>query len=410
MTSAPSPLRLWLAALAGLIYLLLGIGLSRFGYSPLVPALIQSGWFTPGQAAYLGAANLAGYLLGAGGAGWIATQRSRTVSIRAALVVCTAAFAACAFPLGFGWYFLWRFASGAAGGVLMVLGVPAILALAPLGQRGRVGGLVFTGVGLGVTLSGTLVPWLLGFGLPEVWAAFAGLSAALTLVAWRGLPEAPAPWAGRGVAVAAELGRAEVRSAASRARLSPPLVLSVLAYACFGAGFVPHTVFWVDYIARGLGLGIGAGGSYWVLFGLGALCGPLVLGSVADRIGFTAALQWTLLADAVFIALPLLSSASWSLTLSSAGVGSLASGITSMASGRVTELAQPRHQPQVWGWMTLAFSIAYAGAAYLLSYLFARTGSYSLLFTFGAASFLGGGILEWAGSRFPGGSLRGAHP
>ena len=55
----------WRAVLAGLCATLVGIGLARFAYTPLIPALIAEDWFSPSQAAYLGAANLAGYLAGA---------------------------------------------------------------------------------------------------------------------------------------------------------------------------------------------------------------------------------------------------------------------------------------------------------------------------------------------------------
>ena len=51
--------------LFGLYFSLVGIGLARFAYTPLIPALISAGWFSPSQAAYLGAANFAGYLAGA---------------------------------------------------------------------------------------------------------------------------------------------------------------------------------------------------------------------------------------------------------------------------------------------------------------------------------------------------------
>ena len=51
--------------LAGLCAVLVGIGLARFAYTPLIPALIAAQWFTAAEAAYLGAANLAGYLAGA---------------------------------------------------------------------------------------------------------------------------------------------------------------------------------------------------------------------------------------------------------------------------------------------------------------------------------------------------------
>ena len=53
------PLR---ATLAGLGASFVGIGLARFAYTPLIPALIAAHWFAPSAAVYLGAANLAGYL------------------------------------------------------------------------------------------------------------------------------------------------------------------------------------------------------------------------------------------------------------------------------------------------------------------------------------------------------------
>src|SRR5215471_1098368 len=55
----------WRATIAALSANLVGIGLARFGYTPLIPALIAAGWFVPLEAVYLGAANLAGYLAGA---------------------------------------------------------------------------------------------------------------------------------------------------------------------------------------------------------------------------------------------------------------------------------------------------------------------------------------------------------
>jgi hypothetical protein len=55
----------WRATASALCAILVGIGLARFAYTPLIPALVEAGWFTPAEAAYLGAANLAGYLAGA---------------------------------------------------------------------------------------------------------------------------------------------------------------------------------------------------------------------------------------------------------------------------------------------------------------------------------------------------------
>jgi len=379
---------LWHAALAGLAALLVGIGLSRFGYAPLIPALIQAGWFDAGQASYLGATNLAGYVVGAALAPRLAARRTAIGLMRGSMVLATASFVACAFPLGFWWYFPWRLASGVVGGFLMVLAPPAVLASVRPELRGRVGGIVFTGVGAGIALSGTVVPWAVSFGLPETWLGLGGVSASLTALAWGGLPRTA-------IAPSAPIDPDDRAEAA----LVPGLLVLMIAYACAAIGFAPHTVFWVDYIARGLGQGLGVGGRYWVGLGVAAACGPLATGMLADRIGFRVSLQIALIGQAVAVALPMVSAHPFSLALSSIGVGGLAIGVTSLASGRVGELVPLEQRRHVWGRMTIIFAIVYAGTAYLLTYLFVRVGSYNVLFAVGAGALLVGGLLGFARPR-----------
>src|SRR5262249_40677516 len=120
----------WPVAIAGLAAVLVGIGLARFAYTPLIPALISEGWFGQSDAVYLGAANLAGYLAGAI-LGRLKTRWiSRRAALRGAMLVTAVSLLACAWrDLGFPWFFLWRFVSGYTGGIIMVLAAPTALAL-----------------------------------------------------------------------------------------------------------------------------------------------------------------------------------------------------------------------------------------------------------------------------------------
>jgi hypothetical protein len=68
----------------------------------------------------------------------------------------------------------------------------------------------------------------------------------------------------------------------------------LLAYMSNAIGFVPHTVFWVDYIARGLGRGVVTGNHYWILLGISAAAGPNVAGWLADKIGFANSIRISL--------------------------------------------------------------------------------------------------------------------
>lgn len=46
------------AIFAGLCVSLVGIGLARFAYTPLIPPMIEAHWFVASDVVYLGAANL----------------------------------------------------------------------------------------------------------------------------------------------------------------------------------------------------------------------------------------------------------------------------------------------------------------------------------------------------------------
>ncbi|MBO1925747.1 YbfB/YjiJ family MFS transporter [Staphylococcus epidermidis] len=75
-------------------------------------------------------------------------------------------------------------------------------------------------------------------------------------------------------------------AAVPAARLwSLAVVLVFIAYACDAFGFVPHTVFWVDYLDRELQLGAGYAFTQWAFFGLGAIAGPLCVAYCATRWG-----------------------------------------------------------------------------------------------------------------------------
>lgn len=362
------------AAIAGLSASLVGIGLGRFAYTPLIPPLIAAAWFRPSQVVYLGAANLAGYLAGALVASPLAARFPAASVLRAMMLLATAAFFACADPLSFPWFFAWRFMAGLSGGVIMVLAAPTVLPHVNPQRRGLLAGLIFTGVGLGVAASGTLVPLLLHAGLAATWCGLGGISLILTLVAWGGWPPETQPAA----------------TAQPAARPMSRAVWALLAaYGLNAAGLVPHMVFLVDFVARFLHRGIEVGAGYWVVFGLGAMSGPLLAGALADRAGFRRSLRLAFLVQAAAVALPAFTSATPWLLVSSAIAGAFTPGIVPLALGRVHELlpGDPAAQRAVWSRTTMAWALFQAGSAYFYSWLFGQTGGdYPLLFALGAGA------------------------
>ena len=376
-----------------LLAVLVGIGLGRFAYTPLLPLLVERGWVSEAGGAFAGASNLAGYLVGALAAQALAANPRRAAILNGAMLAAALSLAACALPLGVAWLSIMRFAAGIAGGLVMVLGPSAILARTPAPAKGRVSGAIFVGVGLGIIVSGALLPSLAALGLSAAWAALGIAGLVLTAAAWRHWPSAPVP----------------AKTASAGVKKAPlALVLIVVAYATDGIGFVPHTLFLSDFVARGLGLGEAAGGLAWALFGIGAVIGAPACGLLATRIGLGPALVAALAAKAVAVAMPLVSVAPFALAASALVTGALTPGMVALAAGLAAQLMDGPAQARLFGTMTIAFALAQAGGAYALSALFAQSGSHLPLFAVGAGVLLAGAILAAAGLALAGRAQRGA--
>ncbi|WP_298241000.1 MFS transporter [uncultured Bradyrhizobium sp.] len=371
-----SPKPSWRYAVAGLFASLVGLGLARFSYTPLIPALIAAKWFSASDVVYLGAANLAGYLAGALAARAVATRIGAVRALQAMMLLATLSFFASSAPVSFIWYFAWRFLSGLTGGIIMVLAASVILPHTSAARRGIVGGVIFAGVGLGVAASGTLVPLLLRQGLQQSWYGLGVLSALLTLASWWNWP--------------AE-AKSDTASShqAKRHQASPAARALLIQYGLNAVALVPHMVFIVDFVARGLGQGIGAGSYYWVLYGLGAIVGPLVTGHLGDRTGFGPALRAAFLIEAAAVLLPTVSTAPLSLIMSSVVVGGFTPGIVPLVLGRIHELVphSTEQQRATWSHVTTSFALFQAAAAYGFSWIFAQTGGdYLVLFGLGGGA------------------------
>jgi predicted MFS family arabinose efflux permease len=379
---------IWRLAAAGHATLLLAMGIGRFSYTPMVPPLITSGTLSEAQAGYVGACNLAGYLVGALCIPMVRRRLAAVPMLRLAILLCFLGVAASAVPFGFVWLASCRFLIGAAASWMMVLALALVVGNAPAQTLGRATGTVFTGVGVGIAFSGVVVPTLLRKGLVYAWIGLAVVGALATAVALWGWAAAEGP--GPAPAAARRPWRAR-RMAPQLKRLSVWMLL--LAHAMFSIGLIPHTIYWVDYIARALGLGMDVGGFYWILVGVGALTGPLACGWLADRLGFTAALVAIFAVLALGVAVPVIWAVPATLTLSSLIFGAQP-GLSAVISGRTGQVVGKQDMAEVWRWMVLSVAGTKAFAGYLMVWLFDVTGSYTILFLAGGAALAAGAVMS----------------
>jgi MFS family permease len=352
------------AILAGLCASLVGIGLARFAYTPLIPALIEAHWFAAGDVVFLGAANLVGYLAGALTGRPLAARIGARRTLQAMMLLAALAFFACALPLSVAWFFAWRFLSGLAGGIIMVLAALSILPQVPPERRGVASGAIFLGLGLGIAASGTVVPLLLNEGLAATWAGLGALSLLLTLASWGWWPQAPA-----------SAPAAPVRAAAP-ARTGFALNLIYGQYALKAVGLVPMMVFLVDYVARGLHMNTHTAALFWIVYGAGATVGPMLYGMLGDRLGIGNALRLALGVQIAAAGALVAAHGIALLVVATFVVGTFPSGIVPLTLGRIRQALHHDVPAQgaAWSRATTVFALFQALAGYAYSWLFAATG------------------------------------
>lgn len=233
-------------------------------------------------------------------------------------------------------------------------------------RRGRAAGLIFSGVGLGIVAAATVVPTLATVGVVPAWLGLGGICALLTIASWNYWPVTPAA----SIPSARRVGRG----------FSGPIMLLCLAYTLNAIGYLPHTLFWADYITRELDRPLAAAGFFWACFGLGAACGPYLTGMLADCFGLTRTLAVSFTLKAIGVALPLVASGTPALLVSSLLVGFFSPGIVGAASSYALELGGSEQHRRNWTAMNLCFSLAQAGGASAMVALMTGRSSYAILF------------------------------
>ncbi len=366
----PIWLRYALGAQAGL---LVGMGLGRFGYSPMIPALIQSGSLAEAEAGYVGALNLGGYVIGA-----LATSRLRrrfheAWILRVCLMLALLSLVASIPPWGFAWLAFWRLLVGIIVAVMMVLGIAYVTRFAPPGRTALATSISFTGVGMGIFFSAAGLPWLLELGLAWAWggsAVVGTLGVGLGLWAWSGAPRLEPPGA-------------EGETPPTPIPLDGKKL--VAAQAMFSVGLIPHSIYWVDYIVRGLGAPMSEGALQWSLVGLGALLGTVLWGRIADRIGLNAGLVAVFAALSASIILPVLLPGAAIIIASSLVFGSQPGSSAVIASRAQRAMGEASMVP-LWRWMVVSVGTAQIIGGIGLVELFNRTGDYRPVFLVGGVA------------------------
>lgn len=365
---------------AGLAAILVGNGIGRFAYIALMPVLIQSNWFSSEDASILGAATLIGYILGAPASSFLQKYYSIGTLIRASLLLSSFSYLGCTLKSApFEWFLTLRTIAGVSGAVLMVLVPPMIVSLHPQEMKARISGVVFSGIGLGAMISGTFIPLLISQSVESAWLGMGTIAFLATVLTWN-------TWSLELKPNHCAKSPSTFNALSKYERISISCVL--LAYAFNAIGYLPHSLFWVDYIVRELGMSLTSGGFYWAIFGIGAGVGPIITGTLGDKFGLKKALLVAFSCKAIGVALPLLSTNKIALFASSILVGLFTPGTVTLVSTYTLEIVGTKLHTKSWGAMTMAFAISQGVGAVVMAHYAPQLSSYNVLFIISASALI----------------------
>lgn len=257
----------WRAALACMVTLAVAMGLGRFAFTPMLPLMLHEGKLDLQSGGLLASLNYLGYFLGA--------VSCAAIRLRPAFMVRSGLVATAVLLLGMGLlngFTLWGALRGAAGVVSAWTFVFASgWGLRRLAETGApaLGGVIYSGPGLGIAATGLLGGLTGRWGSDWAWIGYGLVAVVLIAVIWRVFDDG-----------------APVATAAGGAPHVPPPALAtpeartdarwlIALYGLAGFGYIITATF-LPVIARQALPGSPWPDFFWPLFGLAIVPGALI--------------------------------------------------------------------------------------------------------------------------------------
>jgi predicted MFS family arabinose efflux permease len=325
---------------------LVALGLSRFAYALLLPAMQSDLSWSYAQAGSLNTVNAAGYLVGA----LVAARAGREFGDKTIFVAGLALTSlATAFLGAFSRLeimLVLRLVAGFAGAVSFVSGAGLTSAAAHGGPTSRAPtllGIYFAGAGLGIAVSAVLVPVIAVHSWRIGWVILGGMAFMATLGAASVMKRAPEP-------------AHVIRD--SQAKWSPlSMKYELAAYCCFGAGYIAYATFIIAYLRNSVGFDSQSVSVFWIVLGLSAVFAAFGWGPVLARLKGGQGAAVTIGTVTIGAALPLVWQSSAAAYVSAVLFGGSFLAVIAAVTSFARRTFHPHNWTQAIGLLTISFGL-----------------------------------------------------
>jgi predicted MFS family arabinose efflux permease len=366
-------------AIGGMVAMAAALGIGRFVYTPILPAMTEALGLSNSQAGLIASANMLGYLIGALLAATPTLAGSRRTWLLASLAVSAVTTGAMGLASSLLAFLALRFLGGVASAFVLVLSSALVLDGLASAHRSHLGPLHFAGVGVGIAVSALVVSALIAADSDwrTLWYAPGVLAlAALAAVAWL-VPYEP---------------RHHYRPAgAHQTAGSRGLAALIWAYGLFGFGYVITATFLVAIVRASPQLRP-VEPLVWLVVGLTGAPSVAIWAKASTRYGLPRTFSVACLVEAVGVAASVLWPSIPGILLAAALLGGTFMGLTALGLARARQFAPANPRPVLAG-MTAAFGLGQIIGPSLAGFLFGATGGFALPSLLAAAALVAAAVI-----------------
>jgi predicted MFS family arabinose efflux permease len=331
---------------AGILSLVLMLGIARFAYTPMLPLMQSQAGLGISEGGWLAAINYIGYLCGAIIASLISDLHLKDRLYRIGLIVAVATTWMMGVTDNFWLWSVSRFLAGLSSAAGLLIGSGLIMNWLIRHDFRSELGIHFGGLGLGIAACAVLVELTLSnLTWSEQWYLMTITGALLIIPAWGWLPRPDSTG---------------ITQSGNAMQDNPPgkpfLRIFMMAYFCAGVGYVISATFIVSIINELPGMQ-GKGSWSFMIIGLAAAPACILWDLIARRIGDLNALTSAFLLKIIAVLIPALTANTALVMISAALFGATFLGIVSLVLSMAGRY-YPTRPAKMMGKMTISYGIA----------------------------------------------------
>jgi MFS family permease len=377
----------WVIVGVGVLVKMAGLGFGRFAYPMLIPSMRGSLGFNYIEMGLLSGAIMLGYLLFSLIGGMLATRFGPKRIVIASLLCGSISMFFISrlsefFPLLF---FAFAMGGGGAGAHISMTTLP--MAWFEESKLGRALGVVTGGTGLGIIVTGLLLPYLLSNlgkeAWRQCWLLLAMITFTVSVTGFFLLKEKPSQMNLHSLEISEDMETIVFPVRRDGLTIRTIFVM----YFIFGFAYNIYATYFVAYMVEEIRLTEKTVGDIWAIFGWMCTGSGLIWGFISDRLGRRKALLWNNGMISLAVLLPLLLHQTPFLALSAFLFGLTFLGTVTIIAASVGDQVVEK-RASVYGLVTLIHGIGQFLGTTIGGYLKDLTGTFQLTFIVSLIGFL----------------------